>query len=241
MPRELLVVFSDLDGTLLDHTTYEFGAARVALDRLHDEGVPLVLCTSTTRAEVEPLPIALGNRDPFIVENGGGVYVPAAYFPFEIEGADVRDGYRVVPLGDPYQRGGSLAWGVFAIASGAVFARTGSSVLETINLIGSAFYGPVLAVFTLGVLAPRLTGNAPLVGLITGLIANVALARLAPDVSWLWWNPAGFIVACVVALTISRVPPRPVFTRWPRPETVLLLGAFVIMLALLAGASLSIG
>ena len=44
----------------------------------------------------------------------------------------------------------SLAWGVFSIISGLVFARSGSGVLETINQVGSAFYGPVLAVFVLG-------------------------------------------------------------------------------------------
>jgi hypothetical protein len=69
-------------------------------------------------------------------------------------------------------------------------------VLETINRIGSAVYGPVLGVFALGVLAPRLHGNVPLAGLVAGLVANVALSQVAPGVSWLWWNPAGFIVTC---------------------------------------------
>jgi Na+/proline symporter len=138
-------------------------------------------------------------------------------------------------------RGVSLAWGLFAVVSGIVFARSGSGVLETINLIGSAFYGPVLAVFTLGVLAPRLTGNAPLVGLFAGLLSNLAIGRLAPGISWLWWNPAGFLVTCAVALSIARVSPRPAVARWPRHEAVLLVGAFVIMLAILAGASLRTG
>ena len=122
-----------------------------------------------------------------------------------------------------------------------MFARSGAGVLETINLIGSAFYGPVLAVFMLGVLVPRLDGRGALVGLVAGLIGNVALARLAPGVSWLWWNPAGFLVTCVVALSVSRVVPRTAFVRWPRRETAFLLGAFVVMLVLLAGASLSVG
>lgn len=138
-------------------------------------------------------------------------------------------------------RGVSLGWGVFAVASGIVFARSGNGVLETINLIGSAFYGPVLAVFTLGVLTPRLTGNTPLVGLVAGLLANVALARLAPGVSWLWWNPAGFVTTCGVTLAVSRVAPRLSFAHWPRREAVLLVGAFVVMLAILAGASWRVG
>jgi len=102
MSRVALLVLSDLDGTLLDHTTYAFDAARAALDRLHAARVPLVLCTSKTRAEVEPIRAALDNTHPFIVENGGGVYVPPGYFPFEIEGAERRGDYAVIPLGDSY-------------------------------------------------------------------------------------------------------------------------------------------
>jgi mannosyl-3-phosphoglycerate phosphatase len=102
MPPEPLILFSDLDGTLLDHATYRFDAARAAVDRLRGEGVPLVLCTSKTRAEVEPVRIALGHRHPFIVENGGGFYVPDGYFPFAIEDANRHGSDWVVRLGDPY-------------------------------------------------------------------------------------------------------------------------------------------
>jgi mannosyl-3-phosphoglycerate phosphatase len=102
MSDAALIVLSDLDGTLLDHTTYAFDAARAALERLHAARVPLVLCTSKTRAEVEPIRAALRNTHPFIVENGGGVYLPLDYFPFEIKGAERRGGYAVISPGDPY-------------------------------------------------------------------------------------------------------------------------------------------
>jgi len=102
MSRVPLIVVSDLDGSLLDHATYSFEAARPALDRLRDADVPLVLCTSKTRAEVEPIRAVLDNAHPFIVENGGGVCIPTGYFPFEIEGAERRGDYVVVPLGDRY-------------------------------------------------------------------------------------------------------------------------------------------
>jgi mannosyl-3-phosphoglycerate phosphatase len=139
MAPEPLVVFSDLDGTLLDHTTYRFDAARAAIDRLRAEGVPLVLCTSKTRAEVEPVRVALGNTHPFVVENGGGVYVPGGYFPFEIDGAESRGGYQVVPFGDRYgdlvraleraSRASGVAVRGFATMSDAdVAAATGLSI-----------------------------------------------------------------------------------------------------------------
>ena len=102
MSRVALLVLSDLDGTLLDHTTYAFDAARAALERLRDARVPLVLCTSKTRAEVEPIRAALRNTHPFIVENGGGVYLPLDYFPFGIDGAERRGDYAVISLGDSY-------------------------------------------------------------------------------------------------------------------------------------------
>jgi SSS family solute:Na+ symporter len=135
----------------------------------------------------------------------------------------------------------SLAWGVFAVLSGLVFARSGSGVLELINQVGSAFYGPVLAVFTLGILAPRLEGTSALVGLVAGLIANLALARFAPGVSWLWWNPAGFAVACAAALGVGRVAPRLDLAQWPRAEARVLIGAFIVMVAVLVGVSLGAG
>jgi len=97
-----LVVFSDLDGSLLDHHTYSFDAARPALERLRAAGVPLVLCTSKTRAEITPLRDALHNTHPFISENGGAVFIPSGYFPFQLTGAERRDGLDVIAVGDPY-------------------------------------------------------------------------------------------------------------------------------------------
>ena len=130
-------------------------------------------------------------------------------------------------------RATSLSWGVFAVVSGMVFARSGAGVLELVNMVGSAFYGPVLAVFVLGVLAPGVTEAGALVGLAAGLAGNLALAGLAPAVPWLWWNPAGFLVAAVVSLAVGKADFR-WEARWERRECLLLLGAFALMLAVLA-------
>ena len=99
-----LVVISDLDGTLLDHDTYAFDAARPALERLASARIPVVLCTSKTRAETEPIRGALGNDHPFIVENGGAIVIPRGYFPFgvDVDRAEQRESMTVIPIGDPY-------------------------------------------------------------------------------------------------------------------------------------------
>jgi len=102
MESRPLVVFTDLDGTLLDHATYSFEPARPALDALAEAGVPVVFCTSKTRAETERWRRALGNVHPFIVENGGAAFVPEGYFG---PGArfDRQDaGYGVIEYGRPY-------------------------------------------------------------------------------------------------------------------------------------------
>jgi mannosyl-3-phosphoglycerate phosphatase len=63
--------------------------------------VPVVFCTSKTRAEVEALRQQLGNTHPFIVENGGAVFIPDQYFGGWVGGKPV-DGYEAIEFGDPY-------------------------------------------------------------------------------------------------------------------------------------------
>ena len=69
-----VIVFSDLDGTLLDHDTYRHDLAKPALDRLKTAGIPLVLASSKTAAEMLPLRAELGfDHCPLICENGAGI------------------------------------------------------------------------------------------------------------------------------------------------------------------------
>jgi mannosyl-3-phosphoglycerate phosphatase len=70
-----LLVATDLDSCLLDEC-YRFEAAGEALHALRGAEVPLVLASSKTRDEVEPLWRELGLHSPFIVENGGAMIFP---------------------------------------------------------------------------------------------------------------------------------------------------------------------
>jgi mannosyl-3-phosphoglycerate phosphatase len=71
-----LVVFSDLDGTLLDPVTYSWGPAAEALAALKARKAAVILVTSKSLAEVESLHRQLDLQDPFIFENGGGIAAP---------------------------------------------------------------------------------------------------------------------------------------------------------------------
>src|SRR4029079_3591646 len=97
-----LIVFTDLDGSLLDGTTYSYKAATPALTALRELGIPLVLVSSKTRAEMEPLRRRLAHSDPFIVENGVAVFIPHGLFDFPLERMRTRSPYQVIELGLPY-------------------------------------------------------------------------------------------------------------------------------------------
>ncbi|HXE91151.1 MAG TPA: HAD-IIB family hydrolase [Terriglobales bacterium] len=98
------VVFTDLDGTLLDHHTYSWSAAQPALEELERRSIPLVFCSSKTRAEIEDLRRRLRNPHPFISENGAGVFIPQEYFKRKVPG-EIRLGrYHCLALGKPYEQ-----------------------------------------------------------------------------------------------------------------------------------------
>ncbi len=100
--REKVLVFSDLDGTLLDPVHYSFVAALPALALLRARGIPLVLCSSKTRAEMLLYRQRLDNHHPFIAENGGGIYVPIGYFSAPIASDQTLAGFERMALGTPH-------------------------------------------------------------------------------------------------------------------------------------------
>jgi mannosyl-3-phosphoglycerate phosphatase len=96
------VVFTDLDGSLLDARTSSWDAAAPALQALRARGIPLILVSSKSRAEIEPLRRRLQHRDPFIVENGAAVFVPHGLFTFPLQRVRRKSSYDVIELGMPY-------------------------------------------------------------------------------------------------------------------------------------------
>ncbi len=98
----LNLVFTDLDGTLLDHHTYDYSPALPALAELQEKQIPLVFCSSKTAAEMIPFRMEIENKHPFIVENGGGIYIPKGYFSTLPEEIRKSDHFLVISRGLPY-------------------------------------------------------------------------------------------------------------------------------------------
>lgn len=70
------IVFTDLDGTLLDHHTYAYAPVVPLLETLKSNGIPVIVNTSKTRSEWLHLAQKLGIDDAFVVENGSAIYFP---------------------------------------------------------------------------------------------------------------------------------------------------------------------
>jgi mannosyl-3-phosphoglycerate phosphatase len=97
------LIFTDLDGTLLDHDGYSYEAAGAALERLRRRRIPMIIASSKTRAEIERLQAEMRIREPFIPENGAAVFFPEGYRNFEIRNGAPRPPYTVVQLGVAYR------------------------------------------------------------------------------------------------------------------------------------------
>lgn len=70
------IVFTDLDGTLLDHHTYSYASAQPALDQLRSLHIPVVLNSSKTPSEIDAIAHGLQLDSPRIAENGSVISWP---------------------------------------------------------------------------------------------------------------------------------------------------------------------
>jgi mannosyl-3-phosphoglycerate phosphatase len=101
MTTPKMVVFTDVDGTLLDEK-YSFGETEATVERLKGLDVAIVLVSSKTRVELEFYRQKLGIIDPFIVENGAAIYVPSGYFTKKHSYTKQTLSYDIIELGIPY-------------------------------------------------------------------------------------------------------------------------------------------
>lgn len=67
------LLFSDLDGTILDFHTYSCEKSLQGISLCKEQGIPLILVSSKTFDEMADLHRALGLGAPFVFENGGGI------------------------------------------------------------------------------------------------------------------------------------------------------------------------
>lgn len=131
-----LLVFTDLDGTLLDHDTYSFTPALPAITILKEKNVPLIFCTSKTRAEIEEIQLQLDNIHPFISENGGALFIPKGYFSHSFHFTREDSHYLIIELGTPYAKLREVFNQMYALLPGKLKGFGDLTPQEISNLCG---------------------------------------------------------------------------------------------------------
>ena len=151
--RSSIIIFTDLDGTLLDSQTYDFTPALPVLERIHSLQIPLILVSSKTRAEIEDLRKRLSLEDPFIAENGGGVFFPSTFSLPEDQDYRQVEGYKLVLTGRPIDEVLSKAvllkreydyTGFSEMSTRAIAEQTGLSLREAGLAARREFDEPIL-------------------------------------------------------------------------------------------------
>lgn len=111
-----------------------------------------------------------------------------------------------------YLRAGQIStlfWGVFATVAAFFLGSRGTSLVETVNTVGSHFYGPILGVFILAFFVKRATGTGAFISIILGMMAVISVSWFT-KVSWLYLNVIGPFVVVTAGIIFSLIfPDRP--------------------------------
>ncbi len=98
------LIFTDLDGTFLNHHNYSFEESSEALQKIKEVAIPLIFTTSKTKAEVERLQQEVGIAEPFIVENGAALFIPEGYQGFDLSFLRNYEDKKVMIFGQSYAK-----------------------------------------------------------------------------------------------------------------------------------------
>jgi SSS family solute:Na+ symporter len=108
----------------------------------------------------------------------------------------------------------TLSWGILITGFAFLVGNISETVIESINKIGSAFFGPILAAFIVGVISKKATAGSITTGILAGVGFNLVLWLTMPGVYWMWWNMTGFLIAAGTSYIIcwfgSTTPTRDV-------------------------------
>jgi uncharacterized sodium:solute symporter family permease YidK len=104
----------------------------------------------------------------------------------------------------------TLLWGVFCIIVAMYSYNIGNSLIETVNELGSLFYGPILGVFLIAFFLKRIT-NGSAVFYATVLTQLLIFAIYIPaklkliGLGFLWLNPIGAFGVILFAILFNSV------------------------------------
>jgi SSS family solute:Na+ symporter len=107
----------------------------------------------------------------------------------------------------------TLAWGIFSIIIAQFADKIGQSLIETVNILGSLFYGVILGIFLVAFYMKWVKGTAIFISAIIIEIFIIILFfnekmkffSFLPDISFLWMNAIGALGVCVLSWLLQLV------------------------------------
>jgi len=91
----------------------------------------------------------------------------------------------------------TFLWGIFCILVAEFAGNLGNSLIETVNILGSLFYGVILGIFMVAFWVKRIKANALFCGAVISEVFVIIIYK-ADVISFLWLNVIGAILVIVI-------------------------------------------
>lgn len=127
-PRQ--IIFTAVEGILDQQGFAARNSISEALQALSRAGVPLVLCSRGTRAQLDPLRRKLEHAHPFVTERGGGLFIPDGYFNLRLAGGTRCGRNFCVPFAKPHLEAAAAVQEIAAEARASVVPFSQMSARE---------------------------------------------------------------------------------------------------------------
>jgi SSS family solute:Na+ symporter len=96
----------------------------------------------------------------------------------------------------------TFCWGIFCILVAQFASNLGNSLIETVNILGSLFYGVILGIFMVAFWFKSIKANALFYASVIAEVFVIAIYR-ADIISFLWLNAIGAILVIVIGLLLQ--------------------------------------
>jgi len=93
-------------------------------------------------------------------------------------------------------------WGIFCIAVAEFASNLGNSLIETVNILGSLFYGVILGIFLVAFWIKQIKANAIFYGAILSEVLVIVIYK-ADIISFLWLNVIGALLVIFTGIVFQ--------------------------------------
>ncbi|MEO8412918.1 MAG: sodium:solute symporter [Ginsengibacter sp.] len=96
----------------------------------------------------------------------------------------------------------TFAWGIFSILVAEFASNLGNSLIETVNILGSLFYGVILGIFLVAFWCKTIQANAAFYASVITEICIIIIYK-ADVISFLWLNVIGALLVIIFGYAIQ--------------------------------------